>query len=91
MRRPARHFGYIENGPGLEADILSCNHCQMQMEVRPPKGAVTHSMDLCGHCDRPICPHCAVMLSLPDGKCVPFVDRITAWEARAALRKAAGI
>lgn len=91
MRRPTSHRGYVTNGPGVEADVLSCSHCQMQFEVVPPKGAASHSVDMCGHCSRPLCPRCAGVLAGPDGKCVPFMDKLAEYENRHALRRSLGI
>ena len=86
MRR-VRHFGYAQNGPGREADVLSCAHCQFQIFVQPPKGKDSVRIDRCGQCDAAVCPKCADEL-VRTLKCAPFQKRLETIESRARLRAA---
>lgn len=70
-----RHEGYLLNdqrlsgGVCVEAPVLTCSHCHLQMIVNPMR---TRTREYCPKCDHHICDGCALVRKVNGGDCVPL-------------------
>lgn len=84
MRRPTEHRGYVANGPGVESDVLGCNHCSASIILNPPIGCERPARFRCGACNKTICDRCARRLA-ETHLCEPIEKNLEQYE-RLALQ-----
>lgn len=65
--------------PVVEADTITCGHCQRVTVVKPFEDAAS-SAGLCRLCDRIICPRCTALK-----RCLPWEETMNRMEARERL------
>lgn len=81
----------VVTGPGgieHEADLATCNHCQMQMAVPPAKDGkvISRVLPPCAGCGKFICGDCK-----SKGRCDPWEKQMERSERRAALCRSMGL
>jgi hypothetical protein len=86
MRRPDGYL--IISSPGgrpVEADTISCAHCQ-RVVVMPANTTDVPDGGWCLQCHRALCGPCADL-----GTCTPFEKKLLEMEARGKLLAAMGV
>lgn len=65
VRSTGRHAPVVGEGAVLEANTITCAHCQRGVILNPQR---SHRREWCSYCDHYLCDNCGLIKKI-DGKC----------------------